>query len=239
MELKILKIFYIFLILMISGVASAQQKESSTAAIKISSSLWGEFSKDEQVLIVSRFPEMEIVSSENIGVIQSAQIADRSTTGSNRGAILGSAVGQAAYIDRAFSNSGSNYSAVTQLGVGILGAMLGSSLDSKPQRSFVINYAVKSVDGQIKEVRQQSADEFTKLVGQCVSIPDLNTISNLLCSDTKIQFLKRISAIATMPSDAVLMRENSEPPTKCDIPGIGMMTIEKNVCIQMNGVIEK
>lgn len=234
-----MKNLYIFLILIFAGVVSAQQVEKFTINIKISTALWDEFNKDERVLIISKFPEMEIISSENIGVIQSAQIVDRSISGSNHGAALGSAVGQAMYIDRAISNSGSNYSAITQLGAGILGSMLGSSLNRKPQRNFIINYAVKSIDGHMREVRQQSADEFTKLVGQCVSIPDLNTISNLLCSDTKIQFLRRISAIATAPSDAILMRENSEPPAKCIIPGIGMMMIEKNVCSQMNGIIER
>jgi outer membrane lipoprotein SlyB len=220
-------------------MAHTQQSIPSTIEIKISSALWNEFSKDEQVVIISKFPKIEIIPLENIGTIQSAQLVDRSTTASNSGAILGSAVGQVAYIDRAISNSGNNYSAATQLGVGILGAILGSTFDNKAQRRFIINYGIKTIDGQVREIRQQSTDEFTKPVGQCVSVPDLSTISNLLCSDTKVQFLKRISAIAIAPNDAILIRENSELSIKCNIPGIGMMTLEKNVCTQMNGRIEQ
>ena len=58
------------------------------------------------------------------GIVIDNQGVNESSAGTNGGALLGSALGNAAYIDRSF-RPGNNYSAVTQLGVGIFGAILG------------------------------------------------------------------------------------------------------------------
>lgn len=213
--------------------------EKNSNIIYINQNLWEDFSKEEQLSISSRFNSIEIIPSESIGIIQSVQSVDRSTRGTNTGAFIGSAVGQAAYIDRAFSNSGNNYSAMSQLGIGILGAMIGSTLDKAPQQHYIFNYGVKTLDGQIREVRISSREEFTQPIGQCISLPELTPISSLICSENKFQFLKRISALANAPSDALVSRENSGLQVKCKVPGIGIMTLEKTSCTQLDGEIEK
>jgi hypothetical protein len=222
-----------------TGCSYAQQTANINFDAKISKQLWNEFNKNEQILLLKKYPSIEIIPSENIGLIQSAQVANRSTQSTNGGAILGSAIGQAAYIDRSFSGSSNNYSATTHLGVGILGGMLGSALDQKAETKFVINYGVKTLDGQIHEIRIDSLDEFTKPIGQCVHIPNLEPASSLLCNDTKLQLLKRLSALSTIPTDALVIRESSGINIKCIVPGIGMMTLDRNACLQMEGKIEK
>lgn len=234
-----MKIIYFILIVYFPSILYAQQASNLTINEKISKNLWAEFGRDEQILILSKYPNIEIISSESIGQIQSAQVANRSTQSTNGGAILGSAVGQALYLDRAFSGSGNNYSAASHLGAGILGGILGSSLDQKAESMFIINYGVKALDGQIREVRVGSADEFTRPLGQCVYIPSLEPAPNSLCTENKIQFLKRLSSLAKAPHDALIMRENSKINIKCNVPGIGLMTLEKNSCIQMEGKIEQ
>ena len=233
-----MRYLFIFFLSIITLNTIAQQSVVGNLDIQITQHLWDQFSKDERVAILSKFPTMEIISSESIGIIQSAQLVDRSTQGTNSGAVLGSVIGQAAYIDRSFTGSNNSYSATTHLGVGILGAMLGSTLDNKAQRRFIINYGVKTLDGQVREQRVSSPDEFTKPVGQCVRFPEIITSEISLCTDDKNSFLGRISAIAKAPNDAIVSRENSGLNVKCNLPGIGMMSLEKNACLQMDGKIE-
>lgn len=217
----------------------AQSVSTSSEEISIVQSIWNQFSKEEQIAVLSKFPKLETIPSESVGVIQSAQLVNRSTEGTNGGALLGSGIAQAAYIDKAFKGN-NNYSAMSHLGIGVLGGLLGSALDAKAERKFIINYGVKTSDGQIREVRIASPDEFTKPVGQCVKLPDLTQAPIGLCTDDKVNFLKKLTAVATAPTDALISRESSGVLVKCSLPSLNaMMTIEKNACIQMEGKIEQ
>lgn len=228
-------IFYIF-----TTTLHAQQfsEENKIDSIHVTQNLWEDFNREEQLSISSRFQKIEIFPSNSIGLIQSVQSVDRSTKGTNSGAIVGSAIGQAAYIDRALK-SGNSYSAKSHLGIGLLGALIGSALDERPEQHYIFNYGIKTLDGQIREIRVSSKEEFTQPIGQCVSLPELTRVSALMCSENKIQFLKRISAIAGAPADTLISREYSDLQVKCNVPGIGVMTLDKNSCTQLNGEIEK
>lgn len=95
--------------------------------------------------------------------------------------MLGSAIGNAAYIDRALQ-SGNNYSALTQLGAGLLGALLGSQLDRPAATQFHFRYALRRRDGEIvySDVVQQNS--FRHPVGMCLQIADLQPVSQRLCA---------------------------------------------------------
>lgn len=167
------------------------------------------------------------------------QAVNRSTSGTNSGAALGGALGQTLYIDNAFRGSGSNYSATAQLGSALLGTALGSTLDSSPQMRYVFNYGVRTLDGQIREVRVESGEEFTRPVGQCVFLPSITVAPVSLCNTDKGQFLRKLSALSQAPKDAILSQEVTGINIKCRVPGVGLMTLERSVCIQMEGEIEK
>lgn len=210
----------------------------SSINISINQKLWGSFSKIEQKSLLEQFSSIEITPSEAIGVVQSVQSINRSTTGTQSGAMLGATLGQTMYIDRTFSGK-NNYSATTQVGAALLGAVLGSSLDSAPNIRFIFNYAIKTLDGQIKEVRVESADEFTRPVGQCVLLPSVTSAEASLCSTDKVQFVKKLSALGQAPAGALVSNEASGINVNCRVPGVGLMTLDKNVCIQMEGSVEK
>jgi outer membrane lipoprotein SlyB len=174
------------------------------------------------------------VAPETIGVIHAVQSINRSTAGTNTGAILGGALGQAAYIDNAFKGTGNNYSAVNQVGAAVLGAAIGSAADQTPQSHFIFNYAIKTLDGQLREVRTSSNQEFTKPIGQCVSFPEMRPLQAISCSTDKVQLLKSLSSLSS-GVEAKLPTKATEVKVTCRISGIGLMTLERNVCTEMEG----
>lgn len=98
----------------------AQTVDAQEVKTQVVQHLWDQFSSEERFSMLSKFPDIAVIPSALIGVINSSQLVDRSTSGTNSGAIVGSALGQATYVDRAFNGSGSNYSATAQVGMGIL-----------------------------------------------------------------------------------------------------------------------
>lgn len=206
-----------------------------TSELQINQLLWQQFSVSDRSTILNKFPALELASPETIGVIQSVQTVNRSTAGSNTGAILGGALGQAAYVDHALKGSGNNYSAVNQIGAAVLGAAIGSTADQAPQSLFIFNYAIKTLDGQLREVRISSNQEFTKPIGQCVSFPELRPLQTISCSSDKIQLLKGLSSIAMDATPKTKPRPTAVVNVACRVPNIGLMTLERNICSEMEG----
>lgn len=149
--------------------------------IRISQVAWNQLSVGEHALIQKKYV-VELVEHDAFGVIIDNQGVDESSAGTNGGAYLGGAVANAAYIDNAIK--GGNYSAKNQLASGILGALLGSSLDSKPNSQYHYRYAVKLGDGNIKYFDEIKRDPFRHPVGICVSVPNIAPIDQKLCGQT-------------------------------------------------------
>lgn len=143
--------------------------------------VWGDLSQHERWQIESAY-DSRIVESDQYGVIIDVQGADQSTPGSNIGASVGGAVGSAAYFDHALR--GGNYSAVNQLAMGVLGAALGSGLDSKPTTQFQFRYTIKLGDGEIKYFDEVKSTSFRHSVGVCVTLPSLTLVSQQVCQQT-------------------------------------------------------
>lgn len=231
----IARIFLFVAVALIGELAIAQDKASLT----INQLLWAEFSPSEKATLIAKFSNLELIPAESIGIIQSVQAVNKSTAGTNSGAVLGGALAQTMYIDKAFSGSGNSYSATTQLGAGLLGALLGSSLDSSPKSRFLFNYGIRTLDGQIRELRVESGDEFTRPLGQCVTLPEVTPAPVAHCAIDKFQFLKKLSALSQAPEGAVVSNELTGINVNCRVPGVGLMTLEKNSCLQMEGTVEK
>jgi hypothetical protein len=213
----------------------------AATAVKANQYVWEQFSAAERIALMGKFPDIELVPLETVGVIQSAQVVDRSTSATHGGAALGSAVGQAAYIDHAFKGSGSNYSAGGHLGAALLGAVIGSTHDKPAQARFFLNYGVKTVDGQVREVRVESADEFTRPLGQCIYLADMTEAAPALCEGDKVQFLKQLSTMnqptGTTPEE--IARSAAPKTVSCRVPNVGLMTLDPAACHQLAGAIEK
>ncbi len=208
---------------------------SHASEIKVSQSLWQQFSTADQMTLLTSFPGIELVESSSVGTIQGVQSVNRSMAGTNTGAMLGGAIGGAAYLDRAFRGDGGNYSALVQLGATLLGAAVGSTADSKAQARFEFNYSIKTLDGQIREIRNSSSDEFTKPVGQCVLLPSLVQLAPISCSADKPSLLKALAA--TKPShESAGASSEAAMAVACKISGVGVMTLGRRACQELEGV---
>lgn len=207
--------------------------------LKISQHVWSEFTIGERAILTSKYPQIELIPSDSIGIIHSVQAVNHSTPGTNSGAALGGALGQTLYIDNALKRSGSNYSATAQLGAALVGAAIGSSFDKESQARFIFNYGVRTLDGQLREVRVESVDEFTKPIGQCVSLPSITPVRASLCVVDKAEFLRKLDALLLAPPNTIISPEITGSNVHCRVPNVGLMTLEENTCNQMKGLIEK
>lgn len=135
------------------------------------------YEKEAERARVAKLPEAEqqrywaeafrrsVESETTRGVIMSAQIVDRSRPGTTGGAAVGATLAQAIYIDSA---SWQSYRATNQLAAGILGALVGSSVDQRPAVMFQKVYFIRTVSGEVRRVDEQSSDPVTYPVGACL-----------------------------------------------------------------------
>lgn len=122
-----------------------------------------------------------IVPANDYGTVIDNQGIDESSAGTSGGAMLGSAIGSAAYIDRSF-RPGNNYSAMMQLGVGLFGAILGAQLDRPAVSQYHFRYALRRRDGEIVYRDSVQTDAFRHPVGMCLRMSDLQPVAQSLCA---------------------------------------------------------
>ena len=116
MKLNLSALRYIALItLLFSNQISAQQ------LLKISQSAWLALTPSERELIQKKHV-VDLADQDSFGIIIDNQGVNESTGGTTGGANLGGAIANAAYIDNALK--GGNYSAKSQLAVGIVGPLV-------------------------------------------------------------------------------------------------------------------
>jgi outer membrane lipoprotein SlyB len=165
-----------------SPSAKKSTTEISTKNIAlIIKSIWEKLQESERNFISSNF-DVKILPLDSFGVITDVQGADQSTPGTNAGAALGGAVASAAYLDRGLR--GHHYSAGSALAIGLLGAALGSSMDSGPSSKFQFRYTIKLGDGEIQYFDEIKSTSFRHSIGICVLTPSLTLISQTICNQT-------------------------------------------------------
>lgn len=167
-----------------NGATSAISKNVAM----ITRSSWNELNPQERSS-VEQTHEVRIVEIDQYGVIIDVQGADQSTPGTNAGAAVGGAVASAAYIDKAWR--GGNYSATGNLAMGLLGAALGSSMDSRPTSQFQFRYTIKLGDGEFKYFDEVKTTQFRHSVGVCVVLPSITLVSQQVCNQTPDTVRKR------------------------------------------------
>lgn len=158
--------------LLFTNQVSAQQ------LIKISQSAWVALTPSERELIQKKYV-VDLADKDSFGIIIDNQGVNESTGGTTGGANLGGAIANAAYIDNALK--GGNYSAKSQLAVGIVGMMLGSTLDRRPNAQYHYRYAVRLGSGNIKYIDETKSDPFRHPAGICVSVPNITLVDQQLC----------------------------------------------------------
>lgn len=168
--------------------------------IKVSQSAWIALIPPEQDMIQRKFI-VDVANTGSFGTVIDNQGMNESTPGTTGGANLGGAVANAAYVDNAVRTG--NYSAKGQLAAGILGALVGSTLDSKARAQFHFRYAVKLGNGNIQYFDELRTDTFRHPVGVCVSVPVVALVDQQLCTQTadtlRAAYLQMPTARASPP----------------------------------------
>ena len=215
------KSLFAVLPLLFSASASAQQ------LIKVSQSAWLALSPPEREFIQKQHV-VNLAELDSFGVIIDNQGVNESTSGTNGGAMLGGAVANAAYIDNAIR--GGNYSATNQLAVGILGAVLGSALDSKPNARYHYRYAVRLGSGDVKYFDETKSDPFRHPAGVCVSVPNIALIDQQLCTQTaaslRATYLNAPEQVVYAPPPPPNYYEKAA--VKGTVPDVGAMPAQVN-----------
>lgn len=195
-------IFYVAMLpLLLSTEVSAQQ------LIKVSQLAWLALTPTEREFIQKKHI-VDLAEQDSFGIIIDNQGVNESTSGTSSGANLGGAIANAAYVDNAIK--GGNYSAKNQLASGILGAMLGSTFDSKPNAQYHYRYAVKLGSGDIKYFDETKSDPFRHSVGVCVSVPNIALIEQQLCTQTAAVLR---TTYLDMPATQVVVAPAATPTT--------------------------
>lgn len=144
---------------------------------------WSDLTDTERADALRRYA-IDLRHPDEYGVVTDAQSIDQSTPGTSGGAALGAAIGSAAYFDRSFSG-GHNYSAMAALGVGLLGAIIGSAVDSGPVSQFQARYTLRLASGELVTRDRMHGDAFRYPVGTCVRTMDVEiAASTLFCGQT-------------------------------------------------------
>ena len=105
------------------------------------------------------------------GRVAGVQIVNHSQINTGGGAQLGALAGQALYID---NTSWGGYSATSQIGAGLLGAMVGSAMDRPTSVQFERKYWVTLNDGETVSVSMMGADNTHIPQGVCVEVSSVS-----------------------------------------------------------------
>ena len=108
-----------------------------------------------------------IHSSTHYGRVAGVQVVNRSHINTGAGSNMGALAGQAMYLDNI---SWRNYSAMNQLGAGLLGAMVGSALDTPTSIAFERKYWVTLNDGNTVAISTTGSDNTHIPQGVCVAV---------------------------------------------------------------------
>jgi hypothetical protein len=192
----------------------------SEELLKVSRTAWEGLSADERTSIqAGRL--VDVRDAGTFGLVTDNQGVNESTPGTTAGAAVGGSLAEAAYIDHAFK-PGNNYSAKNQLAVGILGAIVGSTLDKPAVQQFHFRYAVKLENGELKTLDSVQPSPFRHPVGLCVSVPDLAQLPQGLCTNTAAD-LRRIyvAGAPTTTSSITGAQQGANPGVVSTAPAPG------------------
>ena len=151
-------------------------------AMKVAKPAWDGLSEAERSRISGQW-NVTSLEPKDYGFVIDSQVLNESSSGTSGGANLGSALAQTAYIDRAI-RPGNQYSATNQLTLGLVGAIVGSSVDRAPVVQYRTRYSIRFADGTIQMADDVKGDPFRLPVSMCVQYPSLDFSDQTLCLQT-------------------------------------------------------
>lgn len=213
--------------------------------IVVSSQSWEGLSSEERAAIQSRYV-VDTRDGSTYGEIVDAQGIDLSTPGTSSGAALGAAIGNAAYIDRAFKPD-NNFSAKTQLAAILLGAAVGSTLDKPAQAQYKFRYAVRMQSGDIEYRDVLQSDPFRHPPGVCLDLTSVQKVPQSLCATgpdgLRARYLKDATIRPTPPAPPTTTEAVSSDTLKndsiiqCKPANLAAIATTREKCLLINGDI--
>ena len=207
----------------LAAFAALALSSAHAQTIVVSSQSWEALSSEERAAIQSRYV-VDTRDGSSYGEIVDAQGIDLSTPGTSSGAALGAAIGNAAYIDRAFKPD-NNFSAKTQLAAILLGAVVGSALDKPAQAQYKFRYAVRMQSGDIEYRDVLQSDPFRHPPGVCLDLTSVEKVPQSLCAAGPVSLRARYLKDATTRPPAP-----PAPPSKTEATSGD--TLQDNLIIQ-------
>lgn len=170
------------LVLIFSTVAGIPALAFSQTLLKVGSGVWSSLQPIERSTIQTNYV-LDVVADESYGTIIDNQGVDKSTPGTTDGARLGGAIASASYVDKSLDSF--DYSAKGHLAAIILGGVIGTALDSKPQPKYHFRYTVRLSNGNLAFHDVFSNEPFRHPIGVCVYVPSITIVSEQhLCTQT-------------------------------------------------------
>jgi hypothetical protein len=227
------------------GLFAAMCFAAQADVIKVSSSAWEALMPAEQAAIKGMHL-VDVRPAGSFGLVIDVQGLDESIPGSNAGSALGSSFAQAAYIDRAFK-PGNNYSATNQLAIGILGAVIGSSMNRPTIPQYHLRYALKMGDGEIVYRDTVQSDPFRHAPGICLDLSSMVPGPQVLCRQTAADIRQQYLAAtppASSPIAAATPNVTVPPPERpalekveCKAANVAPVVITADQCNAIGGKI--
>ena len=161
--------------LILSSSANAE------SLLHIQKTIWDGLTVDEQKIISNSYL-VSVVEDKRYGKIISSHIENNSYVNNNSMSNLGNLVGQASYID----DNWDNYSAKEQVLAGVLGAIVGSTLDKKTDIKMTVTYTVEFPDGSVKDIRNIQINSHKYGVGVCLDTRNMRPTNSVHCSNDHV-----------------------------------------------------
>lgn len=197
-------------------------------------SVFNQLASQDQARLLTENLLLTVVPDDDVGQITTVQVINRSTSGTDYGARLGSALGQASYID---NTTWRGYSATSQLAAGLIGGLIGSALDDKATTRFQINYGIKAPKEEVRQVINSTNDESALPIGMCIWLKNFTQAPSALCADSLPSFLKRLKAEKNGSSNEK-SKANTSNLVACETGSLGTLQLSKRDCENLNGTIK-
>ena len=165
-------------------------------SLSVSDGVWSTLTFSQKGLVSAHYA-VEVSEKGRYARLVYVQPVNESTAGTTAGTQLGSALGQAQYIDKSNWN---NYSARGQLGAALLGGLIGSTLDARPQSAYRLVYTLRANDGSIRVVERVSESQIHIAPGLCIDTAEFVPVKDEFCENAWPQEIRAILGVSESES---------------------------------------
>lgn len=169
-------------------------KQEQMPLVSIGEVAWKRLSPEQRDRIEAVY-RVETFDSSRFARVIYVQGVNESTPGTTAGAQVGSAIGQAQYIDH---SNWHNYSATGQIAAGILGAVVGSMLDRAPTVTYRLVYTLRDADGNVRVSERVSSSPIYVAPGLCIDTYSFAPVRDEQCES----FPREVAELLRFPPTA-------------------------------------